>query len=467
MRYVFIQPRSLKPREPRLAIGREKAKLAVAWLADQPIPPEIVHYDLETVGLVAVDKQRVITNVGIATNAWCIGIDLTQLTPEEARPVWDWLKQCRLGGFNLHFDIKWPWGTDITLDMIGCDTAVWYRWLATEQLKSQPHSLENAISSVLGWPEESFQKTWLKDQLKKHNLKKDTMYKLALKEPEGYTRYCALDAEASFQLERVLAEDTERHGFTKKWEQFAHNILPHKMYRNIQAEYFGIEIDRKQCFRWIIELQREALLQEAKILAHSEVSPFIQDWYERKKAELYRLKVQEKRIYAKKSDEPWLDIENWRFEVAEDVLKLPAWTQEFGGRFYKVEPKIDVVGKTKPLPRFNFHSTDDMKWLIYDCWLKGTDYQIVYYQDGRAGHVDVHKDGVTYELEVTQSGGLPTGGDILKLFGEVGTMINNVKKIHKILGDFLWKYYNASKADGKIHVGLKINGAGTGRASGT
>lgn len=468
MSYVFINKRSLTPRTPKLAVGRSEAKAAIAGITSLSPPSEVVHFDLETVGLVAVDPMRVITNVGIACDDWCAGIDLTHLTPDEAQPLWDWLKQCKLGGFNLHFDIKWPWGSDISPPMIGCDTAIWFRWLATEQLKSHPHSLEQAIAEILGWPDELFQKSWLKDKLAEHGLKKDDMYKLSLLEPKGYTHYCALDAEASYQLERVLREDTDRHGFTQLWNDFSARVLPHKIYRNVQAEYFGIEIDRDQCFKWIVELQRESLLKEADILDHEMVKPHIEKWRSQKLVDTYTLRVSEKKHFAKKQDEPWLDITAWRFIKAEEsqLEKLPTWTRQFGGRFYKVEPVLSISGKTKPLPRFNFHSTDDMKWLIYDCWLGEENYEIIYYKDNKPGHLDVRVDGTTYEIELTASGGLPTGGDILKLFGDVGQKINDIKRIHKVLGDFLWKYYNASARDGRIHPGLKINGAATGRAAG-
>jgi hypothetical protein len=107
-----------------------------------------------------------------------------------------------------------------------------------------------------------------------------------------------------------------------------------------------------------------------------------------------------------------------------------------------------------------------MKYLIYDCWLGEGNYQKVLYSSGRGGHLEVTLRGQTYELELTKSMGLPSGGDILKLFGEVGQMISNIKKINKVLGDFLWKYHKASERTGSIHPSLKINGAATGRASG-
>jgi hypothetical protein len=464
MRYMFLEKQSLTPREPLLATCRGEVLRAVDWLIQQPACN--VHYDLETVGLEASDPMRLITNIGMASDGWLIGLSLIELTPLEVQPLWDWLKECKLGGFNLHFDIKWPWGNNISPSMIKCDTAVWYRWLATEALASQPHSLENAIESILGWPEENFQKSWLKEKLEEHGLKKDEMYKLSYLESEGYTRYCALDAEASLQLERYFTDRTKELGFWDVWNDFATRILPHKIYRNVQAEYHGIQVDRAKCMEWIVELQREALRQEAFILEHEMVKPHIDKWTKDKLAATFSLKVGEKKTYAKSSDEPWLDPVTWRFQPTENINKLPAWSKPFGGKFYRVEPTFSISGKNKSLPRFNFHSTDDMKYLIYDCWIGEGNYNKVLYDSGKGGHLEVILNGEMYELELTKTMGLPSGGDILKLFGEVGQMISNIKKIHKVLGDFLWKYYKASERTGSIHPSLKINGAATGRASG-
>jgi hypothetical protein len=464
MRYRFLQKQSLRPREPLLATCRGEVLRAIDWLIQQPACN--VHYDLETVGLEATDPLRLITNIGMASDEWLIGLSLIELTPLEAKPLWDWLKGCRLGGFNLHFDIKWPWGNDISPSMVGCDTAVWYRWLATEALASQPHSLEAAIEYILGWPEEDFQKSWLKEKLEEHGLKKDDMYKLSYLEPEGYTKYCALDAEASLQLERYFTDRTKELGFWDVWNDFATRILPHKIYRNVQAEYHGIQVNRAKCMEWIVELQRESLRQEAFILEHEMVKPYIDKWFKDKCDKTFKLTVSEKKEYAKESDEPWLDPESWRFQLVNNPDKLPKWQRKWGGKFYRTTPVFSVSGKTRPLPRFNFHSQDDMKYLIYECWIGEGNYKKVLYESGKGGHLEVTLNGEMYELDLTKTMGLPSGGDILKLFGEVGQMISNIKKIHKVLGDFLWKYYKASERTGSIHPSLKINGAATGRASG-
>lgn len=464
MPYVFLKNNDYTPRSPMLAIGRNQALKAVKWVAEQPHMQSIVHFDLETVGLNAEDSNRVITNVGIATKDWLVGIDLTQLTTEEARPVWDWLKQHKLGGFNLKFDMSWPWGSDVSPEMYGVDTAIWFRWLATESLKAQPHSLDAAIKDVLGWPEECYQKTWLKDKLNEHNLKKDEMYKLALYEPRGYTSYCALDAEASFQLEEAFANATRDKGFMEVWEDLNIRILPHKTWRNIQAQYQGIEIDRQACKQWMEKLSFLLGRTRAEVLEHDMVAPHIEDWLAEKMAKEYVLSIREKRVWAKKEDEPWLYPNVWMFTPSKNK-NLPKWLKDRGGRYYQSEPLFVVKGKNKPFPKFNFSSTDDMRWLIYDKWLAGN-WELAYFMDGTPSHVNVTIDSKTYEVELTQNKSLPTGGDILKLFGEVGNKINQYKMLDKLLNEFLLKYYRASERSGRIHPTLKINGAATGRASG-
>lgn len=418
--------------------------------------------------------MRMITNVGLASEDFLVGISLVDLTPAECEPLWTWLKGCKLGGFNLTFDMAWPWGEDISPDMYHFDTAIAFRYLATEALVSQPHSLEAAIEDLLGWPEEMYQKSWLKEALSSHHLSKDEMWKLSILEPEGYTRYCALDAEASFLLEPYFTDIIQTKG-PWDWEEYNGKILPHSIYRIIQAQHTGILVDRDKCMQWIEDIQKKALQLEGELMEDDKIRPYLEEYRQYKIDKAFKLSIKEKRVWAKKSDRPWLDLDTWRFEPfssEEKRNKASAWQKEYGGRFYKSETVIDVKGKNCPYPRFNFNSTDDMRWLIYDKWIGEGNWRIkTFTPKGETNEipmaVEVDVNGDSYELDLTKSKQTPTGGDILTLFGETGRKINDYKKLRKIAGDFLWKYYRASEIDGRIHPGLKIYGAATGRGAGS
>ena len=75
-------------------------------------------------------------------------------------------------------------------------------------------------------------------------------------------------------------------------------------------------------------------------------------------------------------------------------------------------------------------------------------------------------EGKDYTIDLTKTGGLPTGGDILSIFGDLGALINEYKGLQKLLGDFLIKYSDASNRDGSIHPQSKVLGTITGRMSG-
>lgn len=473
--YKFIKPVHTQPREPRLALGKDAVK-AVDWLVQQY--PGSVHYDLETTGLNYADPNQVITTVGLASPDWLIGIDLLDVPREKLDQLWSWLKKQPLGGFNLGFDVAWPWRVaredgrvdqDIDDLNIISDTALWFRLLATEGHYLQSHNLETLIERVLQWPEECFQKSWLKQSLVKHGIKKDEMWRLSFTEPEGYTKYCALDAEASFQAHQVFQDTLERWNF-QGLRKYHDQILSGNIRRNIKATCFGIPVNREKINRNIELVQGRLLYLESVALSHPEMRPHIEEYENYKLKKQHKLRCNQKKIWAKKDDEPWKYPEEYRLEHYDDnrLEKLPKWCRDFGGKFYKTETVFSISGKNKEWPRFNVNSTADMKWLIYDKWLDGK-YDVWYKNPSKpqyGGLVTVEVDGKDYQVTLTDSGGLPTGGDILTLFGDIGSILNEYKTLKKLLGDFLLKYELASRRTGYAHAQTKILGALSGRAAG-
>ncbi len=211
---------------------------------------------------------------------------------------------------------------------------------------------------------------------------------------------------------------------------------------------------------------------EEKIANHPETKPIIDAWRVRQLSKQYVLKVTEKRIRAAKADIPWQSPELWSLETnldAKQLEKLPSWLTEHGGYFYRIEPKFDLKGKNKAYPRFNFRSPDEMVKLIYEGLLQGQ-YEITYTnREGERpkGYVTFKRNGREYEVDLTHPGGAkPSGGDVLKPFGEVGQMIDEYKELQKLSEEFLDKFLLASARTGKIHCGLMISGTNTGRCSG-
>ncbi len=467
-KFLFLPRANYKPRKPNIATSREQCLRAIQWLIQQR-PEGSVHYDLETVGLQYEDESRPVTTAGISCAEFCIGINLVELTIEEQEPIWEWLKKQKLGGFNLAFDVAWPWGPDLRELTLSSDTAVLFRSLATDAGKGTRLNLETLIEDVLGWPDH--QKDWLKEKLQEHELSKNDMWKLSFLEPEGYTFYCAMDAEASLQAELYFMDVIAARDFNhRKWIP----IWNDKIKRIVRGQYEGIPIDRDKCLRNIIWTNARLLWLENQIANHPEVSGYIKQWQAEELAKTYILKVDEKRIWAGKEDEPWLYPERWSFALAaspEAAAKLPAWLKEYGGKFYRTEPKFGMKGAKNPMPRFNFRSVDSMMWLIYDCLLRGK-YNIVYTHDEKKGqkprgYVEFERNGRNYEVDLTQPGGSkPTGGDVLKPFGEIGQLIDEFKELLKLSEEFLWKVYNASERTGRMHTSVMVFGTATSRSAG-
>ena len=472
--YKFIRPRNLRPQEPKVAVGRESALACVKWIVNTE--PKTVHYDLETTGLVFSDPKQIITNVGLASELWCVGIDLIDLTFEEQKPLWDWLRQQKLGGFNLGFDLSWPWRQDLgngkvdpCVDglTVASDTSLWFRLLATEAHIRQRFDLGTLTADILGWPASYQQKGWLRSKLEQYQVKKDDMWKLALAEPEGYTIYCALDAEASYQADIVFAEtraEWEFEGLTRYHDA----ILVPKIKRNIKAACSGIPIDKEKLATNTEKVKRRMLRLEAEILNHPRIREAEKVWTENQLLQTYKLRPTLSKEWAKKEDKPWLHPDTYRIHIPANPDKLPEWLKEFGGKFYKPVTKFEVSGKNKEWPRFNFNSVATMKWLIYDLWLDNK-RSLWYRNQDRpeyGGLVTVNVEGKDYTIDLTKTGGLPTGGDILSIFGDLGALINEYKGLQKLLGDFLIKYSDASNRDGSIHPQSKVLGTITGRMSG-
>lgn len=468
--YKFIIPANLEPRKPTVAVGRDAALDQIRRVI--ATTPAVVHYDLETTGLCYNDPAQAITNIGLATPDWVCGIDLTEVTFDEQTRLWDWLARQPLGGFNLGFDLAWPWRRDdgpgdlSSLNVVS-DTALWFKLLATESHELQSHNLETLVRTVLQWPEKFQQKGWLAAALQKHQAKKSDMWKLSLAEPYGYTMYCALDAEASLQAHDVFQATLEHWGFSGL-NKYHDTILIPKMIRNIKQTFHGIPINRDKLARNIDWVKRKMISLEAKILNHPEIQPALDVWTNRRLNKQHKLSFSMKKEWAKAEDKPWEKPNIYRLHIPANPDKLPKWCQEFGGKFYKPVTTFGISGQKEEWPRFNVNSTYDMKWLIYEHWLDNK-YEVWYRIKGqpkKGGLVTVTRNEKQYTVDLTKTGGLPTGGDILTLFGEIGALMNEYKQLDKLLSDFLSKFELASRRDGRIHPHGKVLGTVTGRMSG-
>jgi DNA polymerase I-like protein with 3'-5' exonuclease and polymerase domains len=473
--YRFIGPRQCVPRDPELAIGRQDALAAIDHLVDTS--PQYVFFDLETTGLDWTTPNHIVTTLGVSTPDTCIGIDLMDVTFDEQMRLWEWLGQQKLGGFNLTFDMAWPWRAwdphtglcdpHVADKTIYSDALLWFRLLATEAHFNQRFNLETAIEKILGWPDANKQKDWLTGVLNKYQLKKSQMHQLAILEPIEYTRYCAMDAEASMQLHFAMMDTLDTHDFGGL-RQYDKKILTTKIRQSIESQAIGLPIDRDILSNNINYVSRQTFKLESKILEHPTIEPHIEEYYENKLVSTYEMVLKPKFIKAKKTDKPWLDPDMWRFRIATDGTKLQRWQQEFGGYFYRIEPRFTIRGENKPWPRFNINSPKDARWLLYEKLLD-SEYDIWYFDDNnpnRGGIITIRYEQREYRIMTTKSGALPVGGDILMALGEPGKLLLEYKKLQKLGRDFLNKLDTASRRTGRAHQSTTVLGTVTGRQSG-
>lgn len=463
--YRFIRPRQLMPRDPELYSG-ESAVEIIDWLQGQT--PAVVHYDLETTGLAFHLQENIVTTIGLASPDWLIGIDLTDVPFTAQEKLWDWLAKQPLGGFNLGFDAAMPWGPDVTELNLKTDTLLWFRLLATEAHLGQDHTLETLVGRVLGWPAEFQQKAWLSGALRNHKASHAEMWKLALAEPDGYTRYCALDAEASLQAHDIFQETLVEHGFENLNDYFEQIVIPN-IKRHIRATYNGIPIDRQLLERNTIWVKQQMSLVEAKLRAHSAVKDFIGEFERTKAASQHKVSVELKKRWVGQDEKPWLRPEQFMLHPA-DPATLPAWLREYGGKFYEPVKSVSLSrANDSKWPKFNWSSGVDMTALLYEHLLKDRHEIKQHENENRPGYLAVYIDAArtkTFTVDLTKSGALPIGGDILMLVGEVGRLIVEYKELETLLGNFLEKYEIASRKTGKIHAQTKLLGTVTGRMSG-
>lgn len=164
---------------------------------------ELVAVDLETKGTNSADPSSFIAGVGFAHSGGCFYIHLLGASDEVRNYIRQWLIGAkRLTSFNVLFDASFLWAF----------TGHWLNWthdsyglfkvLSTEGYPSQRWDLETAQLELLGWGETN--KAVLADALKTAGLTKADMWKLS---PDILGRYCAIDAEAHYQvLEELLAQ---------------------------------------------------------------------------------------------------------------------------------------------------------------------------------------------------------------------------------------------------------------------
>lgn len=470
--YVWLKP-ATPPRLPRQAqlllqpptVGRLKEMLD--WLAPQTeAPSEPLHLDFETTGLDTHHPDTKVVGVGLATSRGVAYLDARDAPPEWWAYLVAAVDRCGVVAFNANFDYAFLYraaGRHVRL--VGCSFTA-FRLACNEGHFGQRWGLEVAQREVLGWPVTN--KSTLGDLLKKYGLAKGEMYKLAELESEAFGRYCAEDADASYQLwEHVLSQGdagrtTLRRFATAEWAT-AIQLL-------VETRHRGVTVNVPLLRAFSEKLATDIAAAEAALRAHPRLAPHIDAREAERAAAFYAPHVTVSRVKCTKAEVEVFVTSgsapvDWRFESSQ-AKSLAKWQAAQGGYWYRELRKERPRNEGRQAPRFNFESDPDLRWLLYECvyraevretenaWGRTEKRTTVWVEDGR-----------TVEVGTTDSGLPPVSREILPALGEIGRLVGEFNRLTKLDG-YVRAYLEGASADGYLHLGFKPAATLSGRLAG-
>lgn len=482
--YLYLRPANptLLPRRPLQLLHTRPSSEAVAT-ALVALGPGPLHLDLETTGLDATDPTLTVVGVGLCDAAGAVYLDVRHWV--EGGAEWSALlaELDRRGfwAFNQAFDYAWLYRYNGRrhLTMLGC-TSVLFRLLANESHPGQRHSLDVAMRTVLGWP--ASQKDTLDVLLRKHGIlkggshpDKGRMWELAELEPEAFAEYCALDAEASWQLQQVLEPQARK---SEAW-RFATQEWVTAIQLKVEAQHLGVKVDVPRLAAYAYKLRADIAQTLVDLRAHPRLASHVAERDAAKAAGFFDPQVTVSRVKATKAEwelagrpvpiignpEHWEDPPwgpDWKFAPS-SAKTLARWQAELGGFWYREirTERPRNVGKTPPA--FNFESDPDLRWLLYERVYADPPPAV----DRDTGTATLTLEGGrTVSVGLTDGGKLPVGKDVLPALGDVGALLSNYNALVKRLGYVKVYVEQAQRRAGRLHLDLRAHGAATGRWSG-
>ena len=425
MQFPLITPVSKAPRRqpPTLLLNPTLADIKTR-LPEDPL----IGLDLETTGLDPMEDS--IIGIGWASQSSHGYLDIRNLNKAAWHALEEWLSAKQIVCHNSLFDQSFLETHFRRPPRLSGDTLVLWKVLDTGRLSG--FTLDNAIKYILNWP--SNNKTTLSQLLEKHKLKKGEMGKLADLEPTKFAEYCALDAEACWQLNQVLrAQGAKPHlDDTLFWYDTQYMNLERRV---VEQQLRGVRIDRPRAEALKAELEQESADILSQFRAHHEVAAFLTEF--ECEAEVHTIRQKrERKIRAKKSDEPWNHTDMWVRELRTPSSK---WEQEYGC-WCRHETSVKLTHKTVPEVKFNPNSKPHLRELFYG-WLE-------------------------YEPEEYTPSGIPkVDKKVLPKLGEPGELLVQYNKVMKLLG-YVNSLLDKLTPDGILHYRLRVHGTLTGRSAG-
>lgn len=469
--YVWLTPATPAklPRPAQLLLQPptvRRLQEMLAWLVPEGAPSEPVHLDFETTGLATYDPTVRVVGVGLATSKGVAYLDAREAPDDWWAELVDVLDRRGVVAFNANFDYGLLYRhAGRHLNLVGCSYTA-FRLACNEGHFGQRWGLEVAQREVLRWPVTN--KSTLNDLLGRHGIKsKGDMWRLAELEPEAFGRYCAEDADASYQLwNHVLTQGdagqtTLRRFCTQEWATSIKLL--------VETRHRGVSLDVPKLRTVFANLEQEIAAAEAALRVHPRLVPHITEREAERAAVFFAPHVTVSRVKCsraeveercQKGDHP----EDWFFEHSE-AKSLAAWQKARGGYWYREVLKERPRNEGRAPPQFNFESDPDLRWLLYEkvyraevrevenAWGRTEKRTTVFIEDGR-----------TVEVGTTDSGLPPVSREILPALGEIGRLLGEFNRLTKLKG-YVQAYLDGA-VDGVLHLGFKPASTLSGRLAG-
>jgi DNA polymerase I-like protein with 3'-5' exonuclease and polymerase domains len=378
--------------------------------------------DLETTGLDFHDTTIKILGVGLANKQGCYYLDLQSASPMFKSILWQMLAKVKLVAHNMMFDLGFmERDARQTLQPVGC-TLILFKLLAAEGWLGQRWGLDVAIEDILGWPDSN--KDALKDMLIEHGLKKSEMWKLGKLEPTKFGHYCALDAEACWQLWvyfNELCDEEYPEILTWHSQEFMTQI---RLLNEQQLGGIQIDVPKLQAHCAGLESRMAHLLSEFREL------PEVQE---------YEKKLTDAAVYDLTTRRP-----EQLTKAGKTAKRYEAWTRK--------------MAETIEQPLFNPNSKQQLASLFFEQMYTTTPVE------GRL-HIYTQDGAKVGEAELTPTGRPAVQKKLLPLLGAPGKLLAEYNKLAKELG-YATKCLETLDSQGVLHPRFKIHGTVTGRLGG-
>lgn len=285
--------------------------------------------DLETRGTSPTQKDAKIVGIGLADRDGSFYVNTKELPADCREYLLDYLSAVQLVAFNVLFDAQFLLAvTGEWLNWVGCSYGL-FKALSTEGWDGQSWDLETAQRDVLGW--EVSNKDALAAALKERGLTKANMAELPT---ETLGPYCALDADAAYQLWEVLTETCANRDFHQLLT-FHQEVFMAEVKLLAEQHLRGIEIDTGRLTSYHADLNQRIEASREAFLSHQEVAPHIAR---------FNGDVLSRHLAA---EPPRLT------KKGEETARWKNWNE-----------KTEQVRSTN---HFNVNSKQSLEWLFFDC----------------------------------------------------------------------------------------------------